>query len=84
MKLKINWVLRLKNKTVLSALLACLAAFVYQILGILGLTASISQDEVMQVIGLFVNVLVAIGVVIDPTTPGAYDSDRAMEYKELK
>ncbi|WP_209010557.1 phage holin [Anaerovorax sp. IOR16] len=82
--MKINWILRLKNKATLTALLACVATFVYQILGILGITASISQDEVMQVIGLLVNILVAIGIVIDPTSPGAYDSDRVMEYKEPK
>ncbi|WP_324825203.1 phage holin [Sinanaerobacter sp. ZZT-01] len=80
--MKINWILRLKNKATLSALLACLASFVYQILGIFGITTSISQDEVMQIIGLLVNILVAIGIVVDPTTPGANDSDRVMEYKE--
>lgn len=81
--MKINWKLRFKNKATLTALLACIAVFVYQMLGILGITASITQDQVMQIIGLIINVLVGIGVVIDPTTCGACDSKKALEYSEL-
>lgn len=80
--MKINWKLRLKNKTTLTALLACTAAFVYQMLSILQITSPITQDEVMQVIGVLVNVLAAIGIVVDPTTVGVCDSDRAMSYSE--
>ncbi|QIB68630.1 phage holin [Aminipila butyrica] len=80
--MKINWKLRLKNKTTLLSLLACLAAFIYQVLGILGITAPISEEQVTQVFGLIVNLLGAIGIMVDPTTSGTGDSSRALEYKE--
>ncbi|WP_312093491.1 phage holin [Aminipila sp.] len=80
--MKINWKLRLKNKTTILSLLACLVAFVYQVLGILGITAPIGEGEVTQIIGLLVNLLVAVGVLIDPTTKGTADSYKALNYKE--
>lgn len=78
----INWKLRLKNKTTLLSLLACLAAFAYQIMGILGITAPISEEQVTQVFGLIVNLLGAIGILVDPTTSGVSDSPRALAYRE--
>lgn len=80
--MRINWKLRLQNKTTLVALLTAVVAFVYQILGIVGVTAPISQDSIVQVIGVLVNVLVALGVVVDPTTAGVSDSVKAQNYSE--
>lgn len=80
--MKINWKLRLKNKTTILSLLACLVAFVYQVLGILGLTAPISQDEVTQIVGLLVNLLAGVGVLVDPTTKGTADSQKALTYNK--
>lgn len=81
---KINWKLRLKNKTILLSLITCVSTFIYQILGILGITASISPDAVMQFASLGLNLLVMLGVLVDPTTQGICDSTRALEYKEPK
>ncbi|MFV0515852.1 MAG: phage holin [Aminipila sp.] len=78
--MKINWKLRLKNKTTCAALIGCSIAFVYQILGILGITAPISEDQVTQVAGLVINLLGAVGVLVDPTTKGANDSRTALTY----
>ena len=80
--MKINWKLRLKNKTTVTALTACAVAFAYQILGIIGVTAPISEDQVTQGVGLIVNILGTIGVLVDPTTSGAGDSDQALTYKK--
>lgn len=77
-----NWKLRLKNKTTLMALIACVVAFAYQLLGVFEISAPISQAEVMQIVGLFGNVLVTLGVLVDPTTRGIADSKRAKEYTE--
>lgn len=41
---------------------------------------AIAEDTLMQAISALLTLLCALGVVIDPTTPGAGDSDRAMEY----
>lgn len=80
--MKINWKLRLRNKTTLLALLGCMAAFIYQILGILGVTVPISEDQIIQAVGLVINMLTAVGVLVDPTTSGVEDSRQALTYHE--
>lgn len=79
----LNWKLRLKNKTTLIALIAALAALIYQILGAFGVAPGISEDTVLEIAGLAVNALCLLGIVVDPTTQGVADSDRALEYTEL-
>ena len=75
-----NLKLRLKNKTTLIALAAVTVAFLFQFAGVLGITVPISQDEAIQAIGLLINLLAALGVLVDPTTAGVGDSARAMDY----
>ena len=82
--MKINWKVRLKNKTWLLAFAGAIVAFVYQILGMLGVVAPIAEDNVTQVIGLLVNLLAALGIVQDPTTAGMSDSSEALSYSEPK
>ena len=79
----LNWKLRLKNKTTLIALIGALAALIYQILGAFGIAPGISEDTVLEIAGLAVNALCLLGIVVDPTTQGVADSDRALEYTEL-
>ena len=79
-----NFKLRLKNKTTLIALIAAIMGCIYQILGIVGITAPITQDSAMQAITLICNILVGLGVLVDPTTKGIGDSERAMGYNEPK
>lgn len=82
--MNINWVLRLKNKATLTALIAAVLAFGYQVAGIFGVVPPVAQDALAQAAMLLVNILVALGVVVDPTTQGVGDSSRAMEYTEPK
>lgn len=79
--MNINWKLRLQNKATLAALIATVVAFVYQVLGIFGVVPAISQDTVITGAGIVLNILVAIGVVVDPTTEGINDSEQAMTYE---
>lgn len=78
----INLKLRLKNKTTLTALLLTISTFVYQVLGLFEVVPPLSEDTVVQLVGLVVNLLVALGVVVDPTTKGVSDSERALNYQE--
>lgn len=80
--MNINWKLRFKNKTTLVALVTAVVAFVYQLLGIFGITAPISQETVIQVLGVLINLLVALGIVVDPTTQGISDSVKANGYSK--
>ena len=82
--MKINWKVRLKNKTWLLAFAGAIVAFVYQILGMLGVVAPIAEDNVTQIIGLIINLLVALGIVQDPTTAGMSDSNEVLSYSEPK
>ena len=75
-----NWKLRLQNKTTLIALIAAAVSLVYQILGICGIVPRVSEDTIMTVAGTLINALCLLGIVVDPTTKGIADSDRAMEY----
>lgn len=78
--MKINWKLRLKNKSILVAIVALVVGFIYQLLGIFDIVPAISQDDIVQMLGIVINVLVAVGVVVDPTTAGMSDSQQAQQY----
>lgn len=78
--MKINVKARLKNKTFLISFSALVIAFVYQALSLFGVTPEISESEVVNVFSIVINILACVGVVIDPTTDGMNDSDRAMTY----
>ena len=77
-----NLKLRLKNKPVLIAIVSATVAFIYQILGLCGIVPPITEEQVLQVIGIIINVLVGFGILVDPTTAGFKDSARAMQYDE--
>ena len=79
-----NWKLRLKNKTTLAALVAAVVTLVYQILGITGVVPAVSSEQVINWIGLLLNVLVTLGVLVDPTTAGISDSEQAKKYDAPK
>lgn len=76
--MRINWKIRLQNKTWLLAMLAAIVAFVYQILGICEVVPAIGQDQITQLVAIIINILVALGIVVDPTTTGVTDSQQAM------
>lgn len=78
--MRINWRVRLRNKTWLAAMLALLTGFIYDLLALLGLTPAVEESWLMQLGETLLTLLTALGVVIDPTTKGAGDSERAMGY----
>ena len=80
----INWKLRLQNKTTLVAIIGALVACVYQILGIVGIVPAISESEVINIFGVIINILVALGVVVDPTTIGVGDSTLAKNRQHIR
>ena len=78
--MKINWKVRLRNKTWLTAMLALIVSFIYDLAAMLGLTPAVEQSWLMHLLQTILTLLTALGVVIDPTTEGAGDSERAMTY----
>lgn len=69
----IDWKARLTNKACVTGLAGATIAFVYQVLGCLGVVPAISSETVVQYAGLVINLLVALGVIVNPTTDGISD-----------
>ena len=82
--MKINLKLRLKNKAVLVSLVGACIAFIYQIFSLFGYVPPIGQDVVVQFFGIIINILAALGIIVDPTTAGIKDGNQAMLYTEPK
>lgn len=79
--MKINWKIRFRNRIWLTTLLSTLAAFVFDLLALFDIAPAFTQDTFLQALTALMTLLSALGVVIDPTTEGAADSDRAMTYR---
>lgn len=80
--MKINWKLRFQNKTTLTAIVLAVIALTYKLLGIFGVVPGISENQIISVAAMVIDLLVLLGVVVDPTTHGMSDSDRAMNYEK--
>ena len=76
--MKINWKLRIQNKATLTSLIATICTFIYQICGIFGVIPAISESDAINMFGIVINLLVAIGIVTDPTTQGVTDNSWAI------
>jgi phi LC3 family holin len=81
--MNINWKLRLQNKATLTTIILAVVAFVYQMLGLFGVVPSISQDTIVNLVGLVINLLVGFGIVVDPTTSGVSDSALALSRESI-
>lgn len=80
--MKINWKVRFKNKVWLSTFISMIIGFVYNILAMFDIAPVITQNAVTQVVGQVLTLLGLLGVLVDPTTEGVNDSNRAMAYEE--
>ena len=78
--MKINWKVRLRNKTWLASVLALVVSFCYDLLAMFEYVPPLSEDWLLSLLQTLLTLLTALGVVIDPTTDGAGDSERAMGY----
>lgn len=78
--MKINLKARLKNKTFIVSIATLLITFVYQLLSMFEVVPKVSESTVINLLGMVVNLLAGLGVIVDPTTDGINDSERAMTY----
>ena len=79
--MKINWNVRFKNKTWLLSFAALVLSFVYNVLGMFEIVPAVSEELAGNLVIAVVQVLTGLGVLIDPTTAGAGDSQRALGYE---
>lgn len=80
--MKVNWKVRFKNKTWLSMFLSLIIGFVFNLLKMFDIVPVVTENFVMQIVGQVLTFLGLIGVLVDPTTAGLNDSERAMSYEE--
>lgn len=78
--MKINFKVRMKNKAFVVGVATLLVSFLYKLLAAMEIVPAVSENEILELVGLAVNVLALVGVIVDPTTEGVSDSDRAMLY----
>lgn len=84
--MKINWTVRLKNKTFWLALVPAVLLLVQVVAAVFGIDLKLDAlgDKLLAVINALFAVLTILGVVTDPTTAGVSDSKQAMEYDKPK
>lgn len=80
--MKLNWKVRFKNKTWLTMFISLIVGFVFNMLKLFDVVPSFSENLVMNIVGQVLTFLGLIGVIVDPTTAGIEDSNRAMSYEE--
>lgn len=78
--MKINWKVRLKNPVFWLTVIPAVIALVYTVLGLFGVVPTISEDVLVNAVTAIITALTTVGVLVDPTTKGVGDSDRALTY----
>ena len=79
---KINWRVRFKNKTWLFMFLSLIIGFVYGLLRLFDVYPPVTENQIVNAVNQVLTFLGLVGVLVDPTTVGIGDSDRAMGYDE--
>lgn len=80
--MKINWKVRFKNRVWLGMFLSLIIGFVFNMLAMFDIYPSVTKNQVTEIITQILTFLGLIGVLVDPTTAGIEDSNRAMGYDE--
>ena len=79
---RINWRVRFKNKIWLGSFLSLIVSFVYSMLSMFDVFPDVTKSSVLELLNQVLTFLGLIGVLVDPTTAGLGDSERAMGYEE--
>ena len=72
----------LGERVFLTSFMGLIVSFVYSMLALFEVFPPVAQSAVLQIINNVLTFLGLVGVLVDPTTEGLYDSDRAMTYQE--
>lgn len=84
--MKINWMVRAKNKAFWVALIPAVLLLIQGIAAVFGYTINMGElgDKLIDVVNALFAVLSILGIVTDPTTKGITDSEQALTYTEPK
>ena len=80
----INWKIRLMNKQFWLSLIPALALTAQAIAAVFGweIDLTTAVGRLLTVVNTVFALLVVLGIVVDPTTEGVGDSERALSYTE--
>lgn len=80
--MKINWKVRLKNPTFWITVIPALITVIYAVLALFDIIPNVAEETLVNGFMAVMSVLATLGIVVDPTTKGISDSERAMNYNE--
>ena len=80
----INWKIRLMNKQFWLSLIPALALTAQAVAAVFGweIDLTTAVGKLLTVVNTVFALLVVLGIVVDPTTEGVGDSERALSYTE--
>ena len=83
---KINWKVRLSNKSFWITMIPALLLLVQLVAKLFGLEIKVDglQEDLLNIISALFVVLAVLGLTVDPTTKGIADSENALTYTEPK
>ena len=78
----INWLVRIRNKQFWVSVIPAIALVIQAVAAVFGWTPDFSNlvGKLVTVVDAVFALLVILGIVVDPTTAGVGDSERAMRY----
>ena len=84
--MKINWIVRIKNKNFWLALIPAVLLLIQVIASVFGATIDLGElgNKLLAVVDVVFVILALLGIVTDPTTEGVADSRQALTYDEPK
>ena len=82
--MNINWKVRIKNKAFWLALIPAVALVAQAVAAVFGYTIDLTTmvGKLQAVVNAVFALLVILGIVVDPTTNGVGDSERALGYEK--
>lgn len=82
--MNINWKVRAKNEAFWLALIPAIALVAQAIAAVFGYTIDLTTmvGKLQAVVDAVFALLVILGIVVDPTTSGVGDSNRALSYEK--
>lgn len=80
----INWKVRFKNRAFWVALIPLILLLIMQVYAIFGISLDfgVLQQQLLDIVGTVFALLTLFGIVMDPTTEGMGDSERALGYEQ--
>lgn len=80
--MNINWKVRFRSGAFWIGVTGLAFTLLYYVFDLVGFIPAYSQEQIVNVVMMVVQILSFIGIVTDPTTKGINDSERAMKYKK--